>query len=128
MFHAKPPTTNDEPPRGKPAHAHDIEAGEFAPSDDARSVRTKLVLATYNIRYAVGSLLITGSLFRRLGITRPARRPALVGSNIEKAARAFGSGRRLPPPDIIALQQLEQLVAAGHAPRHPSGLARKYAR
>ena len=108
MFHAKPSTTNDEPPQGTPSHAPDIEAGGFAPPDTGGSNRTKLVVATYNIRYAVGSFLITGGLLRRLGVSRPARRPALVGSNIEKAALAFESGRRMPPPDIIALQEADR--------------------
>lgn len=106
MSHAKQTTTIDTQPRA----ANDIEAGEFASTVDAPSVRTKLVVATYNIRYAVGSLLITGSLFRRLGLGRPARRPALVGGNIERAARAFRGWRRMPPVDVLALQEADRLT------------------
>ena len=102
MLHAKQRT--EDP------NAHDIEAGEFAAGIDARGARTKLVVATYNIRYAVGSLLITGSLFRRLGLGRPARRAALVGGNIERAARAFKGWRRMPPVDVLALQEADRLT------------------
>lgn len=102
MFHAKQTI--------EPLTPHDIEAGEFAPHDEARAVGTRLVVATYNIRYAVGSLLITGSVFRRLGLGRPSRRPALVASNIERAARAFGGSRRMPPVDVLALQEADRLT------------------
>ena len=110
MLHAKQTTPTDTPPRGEAPHAKDIEAGGFAPPTSTEDDRTRLVIATYNIRYAVGSLLITGSLFRRLGIRRPARRPALVGGNIGKAARAFKGGRRMPPADVIALQEADRLT------------------
>ncbi|MEJ7710160.1 MAG: hypothetical protein WKF84_09920 [Pyrinomonadaceae bacterium] len=43
-----------------------LEVGGF--SEGAPAVSSRLVIATYNIRYAVGSFLITGSLLRRLGI------------------------------------------------------------
>src|SRR5918998_862093 len=114
MLHAKQTTTTDPQPRPEAPHARDIEqhleAGEFVPADATESDRTKLVVATYNIRYAVGSLLITGSLFRRLGLGRPARRPALVGGNIERAARAFRGWRRMPPVDVLALQEADRLT------------------
>jgi endonuclease/exonuclease/phosphatase family metal-dependent hydrolase len=60
------------------------------------------------VRYAVGSFLISGSLARRAGLGRPGRRPALVARNIAAAARALSDGRRLPPPDLVALQEADR--------------------
>lgn len=93
----------------------DIELGSFAAAatQDAPAP-SKIVIVTYNIRYAVGSFLITGSLLRRIGISRPARRPGLVAANISKAARLLADGRRMPPADIIALQEADrETVRAG---------------
>lgn len=73
-----------------------------------RSQPARLVVVTYNIRYAVGSFLITGGLLRRLGVSRPARRSTLVARNISKAARAFSGWRGMPPADVIALQEADR--------------------
>lgn len=99
------------------AARQDIELGSFAPAAtptlDAPAP-SKIVVVTYNIRYAVGSFLITGSLLRRIGVGRPARRPALIAGNISKAARVLADGRRMPPADIIALQEADrETVRAG---------------
>lgn len=94
--------------------APDIERDNFAPPDADTRRTSKLVVATYNIRYAVGSFLITGSLFRRAGFGRPRRRPSLVSRNILKAARAFSEGAIMPRADIIALQEADRrTVRAG---------------
>jgi endonuclease/exonuclease/phosphatase family metal-dependent hydrolase len=91
-----------------------IEHGSFAPSARTVAQHTKLVIATYNIRYAVGSFLITGSIFRRLGLRMPRRRPKLVARHIRSAARALTDGARLPPVDILALQEADkQTLRAG---------------
>ncbi|HEY0079109.1 MAG TPA: endonuclease/exonuclease/phosphatase family protein [Pyrinomonadaceae bacterium] len=93
----------------------EIERGSFAPPG-ARLARApdRLVVATFNIRYAVGSFLITGSLFRRVGIRRPGRRPSLVAGNVERAARAFTEGELMPPADLVALQEADRgTVRAG---------------
>ena len=86
----------------------EVERGDFAPADAAQASASRLVIATYNIRYAVGSFLITGSLLRRIRISRPRRRPVLVAANITRAARALADGRRLPPVDIVALQEADR--------------------
>jgi endonuclease/exonuclease/phosphatase family metal-dependent hydrolase len=90
--------------------ADGVELGSFAPLDGTESARSKLVIVSYNIRYAVGSFLITGSIGRRLGLTLPRRRPRLVKRHLERAALALSDGRRLPPADIVALQEVDKLT------------------
>jgi endonuclease/exonuclease/phosphatase family metal-dependent hydrolase len=89
-----------------------LERGGRTPVEAAPPAR--LVVATYNIRYAVGSFLISGSVARRVGLGRPGRRPSLVARHIEAAARALSDGKRLPPPDVLALQEADRgTVRAG---------------
>ena len=88
-----------------------IELDNFASRDETKQARSTLVIASYNIRYAVGSFLITGSIGRHLGLTLPARRPRLVARHLRKAAQALSDGRRLPPADIVALQETDKLTA-----------------
>ncbi|HEX8852571.1 MAG TPA: endonuclease/exonuclease/phosphatase family protein [Pyrinomonadaceae bacterium] len=92
-----------------------IELGDFAGDDASQeTARRSLVVATYNIRYGVGSRLISGSLLRRLGLSRPGRRASLVGGNLVKAARAFSEERLMPRADLIALQEADRrTVRAG---------------
>ncbi len=71
-------------------------------------VPNELTIASFNIRYAVGSFLISGSYLRRLGLTLPVRRPALVAKHLIRAARDFNTPRRMPAPDIIALQEADK--------------------
>src|SRR4051812_3241439 len=91
-------------PQSPDTAAPDIERGEFARRRE-QSALSRLVVATYNIRYAVGSHLIGGSLLRRAGLGRPAHRPSLVRSNILKAARVLDDGRRMPRADLVAIQE-----------------------
>lgn len=95
--------------------ANSIESGSFV-SAEAPAASAKLIIASYNIRYAVGSFLISGSLLRRVGLSLPRRRAALVGRHLRQAALAFTDGKRLPPPDIVALQEADQ--ATLRAGRH----------
>lgn len=102
---------------GSRAEAEAVEVGSYGPRAPELSASTRLVIATYNIRYAVGQFLISGSLARRAGLGRPARRASLVARNIASAARAFAAGTRLmPAPDIIALQEADKETkrAGGH--------------
>lgn len=87
-----------------------VERGSFARAESAKDV-SRLVLVTYNIRYAVGSHLIGGSLLRRVGISRPGRRSRLVESNIRKAARILSDGARMPRADLVALQEADRGTA-----------------
>ncbi len=75
-----------------------------APADQ----RSSLVLASYNIRYAVGSHLIPTGLLRKFGINFPLWRCKAVARNISRAARAFSHERVIPRPDILALQEADK--------------------
>ena len=68
----------------------------------------KLVIASYNIRYARGPYLITGGLRRKVGLMNLARRPQHVGRMISTAAHAFSAGALLPPVDVLALQEADK--------------------
>lgn len=87
-----------------------VERGGFARGETGEDV-SRLVIATYNVRYAVGSHLISGSLLRRIGISRPGRRPRLVESNIQKAARILSDASRMPRADLVALQEADRETA-----------------
>jgi endonuclease/exonuclease/phosphatase family metal-dependent hydrolase len=102
--------TSQQQTRNSSSVESEIERGSFArgDADEADRDSSRLVVATYNIRYAVGSHLISGSILRRLGISRPARRPRLVESNIRKAARVLSEGSRMPRPDVVALQEADR--------------------
>jgi endonuclease/exonuclease/phosphatase family metal-dependent hydrolase len=93
-----------------------IEIASFAPNEASAARESSLVIVSYNIRYAVGSYLITGSLLRRVGLRLPHRRHRLVERHIKAAARALHGIRRFPRADVIALQEAdkETLRAGGH--------------
>lgn len=99
-----------------------IERGLFAPRRAPAAV-SRLVVATYNIRYAVGSHLIGGSLLRRVGLGWPSRRPRLVRGNILKAARVLAGGRRMPRADVVALQEADRGTARAGGLHVARGLA-----
>lgn len=84
-----------------------VEIGAHVAPHDSSSLN-KIVVASFNIRYGVGSFLITGSLLRRLSIKRSARRSSLVARHLNRAAQAFGDGRLLPSPHLIALQEADR--------------------
>src|SRR5436190_7378949 len=68
----------------------------------------RLVLASYNIRYAVGSRLISSGLMRKVGYNFPTNRAAAITANIRTAAAAFSNNSLLPPPHILALQEADK--------------------
>jgi endonuclease/exonuclease/phosphatase family metal-dependent hydrolase len=70
--------------------------------------RSSLVLASYNIRYGVGSHLISSGLFRKLGLNPPSPRAEAVARNLKTAARVFSDNKLLPQPDILALQEADK--------------------
>ncbi|HEX8719754.1 MAG TPA: endonuclease/exonuclease/phosphatase family protein [Pyrinomonadaceae bacterium] len=92
-------------------HALEIERGDFAPASGAAADVGRLVVVTFNIRYAVGSHLIGGSLLRRVGLGWPGRRPRLVGGNIGRAARVLSGGALMPAADVVALQEADRGTA-----------------
>jgi endonuclease/exonuclease/phosphatase family metal-dependent hydrolase len=67
----------------------------------------KLVIASYNIRYARGPYLITGGLRRKMGLMSLTRRSEHVARQISAAARAFSEGVLLPRVDVVALQEAD---------------------
>lgn len=85
----------------------DVEVGSFAQAAHSTEL-SKLVLVSYNIRYAVGSYLITGSLLRRMHLRLPGRRPSLVARHIKRAAQALSGNGRFPSADVIALQEADK--------------------
>jgi len=78
--------------------------------------QSSLVIASYNIRYARGSHLISGGLLRKARLMNMANRPELIGANIRAAAEAFSSGQLLPAVDVLALQEADKRTArtGGH--------------
>lgn len=93
--------------------AGEVETGSFAPRAAPRE-QSRLVVVSYNIRYAVGSFLITGSLLRRMRLTLPRRRARLVGRHIKRAAQALSGSGIFPRADVIALQEADkETIRAG---------------
>ena len=72
-----------------------------------RSAST-IIVASYNIRYAVGSFLISGGLLRKAGLCGYGSRAERVAENIQAAARAFSQGQLLPRVDVLALQEADK--------------------
>jgi endonuclease/exonuclease/phosphatase family metal-dependent hydrolase len=69
---------------------------------------SSIVVASYNIRYAVGRYLISGGLLRKAGLAWFGRREVQVARNIATAARAFSEGLLLPSVDVLALQEADK--------------------
>ena len=76
-----------------------------------RGSSPSFILASYNIRYAVGRFLIASGLLRKLGLNPPLNRSRAVARNIENAAAAFSPGKLLPRVDILALQEADMRTA-----------------
>ena len=96
------------------------EAEQIEYGDNKRRTTTssqaKLVIASYNIRYARGRYLIAGGLLRKVGLLNLSKRADLVGLHIKNAAEAFSNGRLLPKVDILALQEADKRTvrSGGH--------------
>jgi endonuclease/exonuclease/phosphatase family metal-dependent hydrolase len=93
-----------------------IEFGEVPTYVGSASDQSKVIIASYNIRYAVGPYLISSGLWRRLGYNPPRPRAKRVADNIATAASAFTEGILLPAVDILALQEADKQTgrAGGH--------------
>jgi len=85
-----------------------IEIGNQTAPQEETGKRSSLILASYNIRYAVGRRLISSGLLRKVGYNFPQPRAEAVARNIQTAARAFSDNALLPPPDILALQEADK--------------------
>ncbi len=88
--------------------AEKLELGENSNHQPESSHDSKLVIASYNIRYARGPFLISGGLRRKLGLMNLSGRSEHVGKLISGAARAFSDGRLLPRVDVLALQEADK--------------------
>jgi endonuclease/exonuclease/phosphatase family metal-dependent hydrolase len=92
-----------------------VELDSFAPTPAAQNGTNKCVIATFNIRYAVGRFLISGGLLRKFGLARPRPRAPIIERHIAAAAEVFTRGRLMPRADIIALQEADRGTRrAGH--------------
>lgn len=91
-----------------------IEFGHIRPTRVSEA--NTIVVASYNIRYAVGQFLISGGLLRKAGLLRSRRRPELVASHIQTAARTFVENNLMPQIDVLALQEADKKTvrAGGH--------------
>jgi endonuclease/exonuclease/phosphatase family metal-dependent hydrolase len=89
---------------------NDSEKLEFGENSNHRPPFSKdrIVIASYNIRYARGPYLISGGLRRKLGLMSRARRPQHVARLISAAARAFTGEELLPRVDVLALQEADK--------------------
>ena len=85
-----------------------IEFGSIAPQYAANEEASKLVIASYNIRYAAGPHLISGGILRKVGLIRDHRRDRDVALNITRAAEAFRAGKLLPAVDVLTLQEADK--------------------
>ena len=88
--------------------AEKLEFGTNIKSDVNSHLRNRLVIASYNIRYARGPHLISGGLLRKAGMMNLTNRPTLVAEHIKQAAQAFSAGRLLPQVDVLALQEADK--------------------
>src|SRR5688572_21260355 len=88
--------------------AEKIEFGDITPTGEIGADGSSIVVASYNIRYAVGQYLISGGLLRKAGLSGSARRTDQVAAHIETAARAFSEDKLLPRPQLIALQEADK--------------------
>jgi endonuclease/exonuclease/phosphatase family metal-dependent hydrolase len=93
-----------------------IEFGDNAATGDIGAGDAGFIVASYNIRYAVGQYLISGGLLRKVGFSGADKRAAKVAGNITTAAKVFSDGVQMPPPHIIALQEADKRTkrAGGH--------------
>jgi len=87
-------------------------SGRDGPGPDA----SKIVVTSYNIRYAVGQFLISSGLLRKAGILGTRQRDSKVAGHIHAAARAFSDASLLPRVDVLALQEADKRTqrAGGH--------------
>jgi endonuclease/exonuclease/phosphatase family metal-dependent hydrolase len=101
MATAIPPLTDTEK----------IESSDFKFTEPADGTRSKLVVASYNIRYAAGPFLISGGLLRKARLKGSRGRAQNVARHIRAAAGALSNGALLPRVDVLALQEADKQTA-----------------
>ncbi len=97
-----------------PKESERIEVGDIKPTGVATA--NSIVVASYNIRYAVGQFLISGGLLRKVGLLKTHGRDEQVAAHIRTAANAFNNNQFLPRIDVLALQEADKETAraGGH--------------
>ena len=87
-----------------------IELGGLGNSagENANPEASKIVVASYNIRYAVGQFLISSGLLRKAGILGSRQRDSKVADHIRAAGRAFSDATLMPRVDVLALQEADK--------------------
>lgn len=85
-----------------------IEIGDQTAGIPTPGISSSLVVASYNIRYGVGSHLIPSGLLRKLGYNFPTNRTEAIRQNLRTAAEVFSQNTLLPTPDILALQEADK--------------------
>lgn len=93
-----------------------LEFGDLDWQPIADPARSKLIVASYNIRYAVGRFLISSGLLRKFGISGNSKRATQVGENIRQVAEILDGAKLMPFPDVLALQEADKATArsGGH--------------
>lgn len=93
-----------------------LEFGDLDWQPIADPARSKLIVASYNIRYAVGRFLISSGLLRKFGISGNSKRATQVGENIRQVAEILDAAKLMPFPDVLALQEADKATArsGGH--------------
>lgn len=94
-----------------PFEVQPLEFGTAVPDGAWPPTLTKLVVASYNIRYARGPFLISGGVLRKIGLLPKRGRSNTVAQNIRTAASAFTNGALLPPVDLLAVQEADKSTA-----------------
>lgn len=92
------------------------DAGDIGLGKNTDPNVSTIVVASYNIRYAVGRFLISSGLLRKAGLRGLRRRELRVGEHIRTAGRVFSEARLLPRVDVLALQEADKRTrrAGGH--------------
>ena len=85
-----------------------LELGENSNHQPPLANSNRIVVASYNIRYARGPYLISGGLRRKIGLMSLTHRPEHVARQISTAARVFSEGTLLPRVDVLALQEADK--------------------
>jgi|SRR6266850_3788648 len=76
--------------------------------ESANPEASKIIVASYNIRYAVGQFLISSGLLRKAGLLGSRQRASKVANHIQAAASAFSDATLLPRVDVLALQEADK--------------------
>jgi endonuclease/exonuclease/phosphatase family metal-dependent hydrolase len=87
-----------------------IEFGDIKPKGVSEA--NPIVVASYNIRYAVGQFLISGGLLRKAGLRGGRRRSEMVAEHIRAASQTLATHKI----DVLALQEADKRTnrAGGH--------------